>query len=164
MKNFLKNNLGFIITIIVIILVRMFAFTPLYVDGISMNPTLEDGDFIILNKLDSSFERFDTVVIDEDFSGKGLIKRVVAVAGDKISCKNNEVYVNGEKLEQVFLAEGTYTEDIDEVTVPEGFYYVLGDNREHSLDSREYGFIDAKYIQGKAEVILFPFSRIGSID
>jgi signal peptidase I len=160
----IRGNIGFIITVIAIILIRIFAFSPLYVDGISMNPTFEDGDFIILNKLDSSYERFDVVVVDEDYAGKGLIKRVIGVGGDTVMCKNNQVFVNGDLLSQDFLSDGAYTNDFAEVIVPDGYYFVLGDNRQNSLDSRDYGVIESAYIDGKVNIILYPFDRFGIID
>ncbi len=160
----IRKSMGFIILLIAIIIIRIVAFTPLVVDGISMSPTLKDNDYIILNKLDNSFERFEVVVIHEDFSGEGLIKRVIGLPGETIRCKNNVVSINGEPLSEDFLNEGTFTEDFGPLVIADGFYYVLGDNREHSSDSRRYGVIEKKYIEGSVNLRVYPFNKMGTLD
>jgi len=161
LKKIAKNNLSFIITLVIVIALRLFVFSPVYIDGVSMYPTLDDNDFVILNLLDKSIERFDVVVIDKDYSGKDLIKRVIGLPGDRIYCNENQIFINGELLVEEFLSEGSYTEDFSEVVVGKGSYFVIGDNRSNSLDSRLHGVVEHEYIRGTVKFVFFPFKRIG---
>lgn len=168
MNKFLKENLVYIILIVLVILVKCFVVTPVRVRGRSMLNTLKDGDFMILNKLaykTNNIKRFDIVVIDEE--NEYIIKRVIGLPGEKITYKNNELYVNGKKIKENFkkveddsLEEYPKKgEDIKEI--PEGYYFVLGDNRPESADSRIIGLIPEKNIIGKSTLTIFPFSRFG---
>lgn len=169
----------YLIIIFFVVIIRMFIATPVKVNGSSMDPTLKNKDTMILYKLKKKIKgikRFDIVVIETD-SGK-LIKRVIGLPGDKISYKiekdENEqehgvLYINGEKVKEDFITEqakiNTCYDDWsicnDEVEVPDGEYFVMGDNRVNSKDSRMIGTIEDKDILGTTEIIIFPFSRIG---
>ncbi|MCR3954679.1 MAG: signal peptidase I [Gudongella sp.] len=93
-----------------------------------------------------------------------LIKRVIAVGGNQVELVEGQVFVNGEKLAEPYLDTMTYSRGETSWNVPEGKLFVLGDNRENSLDSRVLGFIDTQQVKGKVVFRIFPFSEIGSID
>ena len=93
-----------------------------------------------------------------------LIKRVIAVGGDQVDLIEGQVHVNGERLDEPYLETMTYSRGETSWSVPEGKLFVLGDNRENSLDSRVLGFIDTEQVKGKVVLRIFPFSDFGSID
>ena len=157
---FLKEYGPYIIILIVVLLVKSYVITPIAVNGDSMFPTLEDNDIMILKKYDKKIERFDIVVVS--YNNKYLIKRVIGLPGETIKYENNKLYVNGEYIEENFLDKAT-TEDF-ELTgkIPQEYYYVMGDNREISYDSRSIGAFSIKKILGKTNYTLYPFQRIGN--
>jgi signal peptidase I len=93
-----------------------------------------------------------------------LIKRVIGVGGDQVELIEGEVFINGGRLDEPYLDTMTYSRGETSWTVPEGKLFVLGDNRENSLDSRVLGFIDTDQVKGKVAFKIFPFSEFGSID
>ena len=128
-----------------------------------MIPTLKDGDMMLLDEISyrfSDIKRFDIVVAGT--KDELIIKRVIGLPGEKISCKDGVIYINNKKLTENF--KHSYTDDFDEVKLGKDEYYILGDNRVNSMDSREYGTFDKKKIRGKTHIILFPFSRFGNIN
>jgi len=143
---------------------------PTLVRGDSMYSTLEEGDYLIINRMSYKFKepkRGDIIVFEsdlqqEDGSSKDLVKRVIGVSGDKVKIENSKVYVNGEELVEPYIHDEVTEGDIDTV-VPENSVFVLGDNREISLDSRydSVGFINDSDILGKVFVRLYPFNKIG---
>ncbi|MBC5635942.1 signal peptidase I [Ornithinibacillus sp. BX22] len=150
-------------------LVRTFLFTPIIVDGPSMQPTLHDRDQMIVNKFLYNFnepERFDIVVFHAN-DQKDFIKRVIALPGEHVAYKDNILYINGQPIKENFLHDKevwTYNFELEELTgnystVPEGYVFVLGDNRTNSTDSRILGPIPMDQIVGKASVIYWPFDR-----
>ena len=157
----LKELLPYIIIIIVVIIIRTFIFTPVVVNGPSMMNTLHNGDVMILDKIGmklGGIKRFDIVVIQ---TGKTkIIKRVIGLSGETISYKNNKLYINGKEVSDNHSNEITY--DFEEVKIPDGEYYVLGDNRTDSVDSRILGTIPKNEILGHATFIIYPFNRVGS--
>ena len=174
--NSIKEILPYIIVILVVILIKAFIVSPIKVNGTSMYSTLHDGDIMILNKITYRFndiKRFDVVVVDTPL--EPIIKRVIGLPGDVIEYKNYKLYVNGNLVEEYFLTDAArkdtckYSDNYDidicsnKFTVPEGRYFVLGDNRGNSIDSRYLGFIRKERITGRAKYILFPFNRIKSI-
>lgn len=158
-KNIFLELLPYIIIIIVVLLVKSFIVAPIRVNGASMADTLHDKDLMLLDKISYRFgeiNRFDIVVVkhNDDF----LIKRVIGMPGEKVESKNNKIYVNGKKLDCDF--EYSYTEDFSS-SVPKDGYFLLGDNRVVSLDSREFGSFEREDILGKTNLVIFPFDRIG---
>ena len=157
----LKELLPYIIIIIVVIIIRTFIFTPVVVNGPSMMNTLHNGDVMILDKIGmklGGIKRFDIVVIQ---TGKTkIIKRVIGLSGETIFYKNNKLYINGKEVSDNHSNEITY--DFEEVKIPDGEYYVLGDNRTDSVDSRILGTIPKNEILGHATFIIYPFNRFGS--
>ncbi len=159
-KSFIREWGPFILIIIIILIVKFFIITPIKVNGDSMNPTLKDGDIMILNRIDyklNGLNRFDIVVLKKD--GEYLIKRVIGLPGEEIKYKNNKLYINGKYIKENYTRK--VSADIDEV-IPEGKYYVLGDNRLNSLDSEEFGPVSGSKILGKTKLTLFPFKHFGN--
>lgn len=157
--------------IVLVVLIRTFIFTPVVVDGSSMNPTLQDRDRMIVTKIGEP-ERFDIVVFHAP-EGKDYIKRVIGLPGDKIEYKNDVLYINGEAYDEPYLdsfkekTQGTLTgsftlEDtaVGSETVPEGHLFVLGDNRRHSTDSRHIGAIPFDKVVGTTNIVYYPLNEI----
>lgn len=162
---FIKEWGSFIVIIILIILIRTFIITPVRVDGPSMNDTLNDGDILLLNKLDQTFERFEIVVFY--VNGEKLIKRIIGLPGETIEFKNNTLYINGKKLEEDYgkgITENFNIKDLKCTEIPKNEYFLVGDNRNNSLDSRVFGCINKKNIIGSVKYTLFPFNRFGKIE
>ena len=156
--NILKEVYPYIIIILVVVLIRTFIVTPVSVDGPSMNETLHNGEILILKKFDKSFDRYDVVVFKRKDSK--LIKRVLALPGEKIKCVSGIIYVNNEEIDDSH-AHGK-TDDFSEVIVGENEYFVVGDNRENSFDSRFFGPVNKDSILGTTDFRLFPFNKFGS--
>ena len=155
----------YIIVIIAVLLFKCFVVSPIRVNGVSMYPTLHNKDIMLLDKISYRFkkiERFDIVVIkyEDDY----LIKRVIGLPGEKIEYRNNKLYVNGKEVEENFSKEDIENFNISELgsnEVPIDSYFVVGDNRKNSKDSRMIGFIRKEEIIGKSFFTLFPFDRFG---
>jgi signal peptidase I len=180
-KEMFKEIMPYIIIIIFVVLIRTFIMTPIDVSGESMYPTLHNKDIMLLYKLrlkTVGIRRFDIVVIDTD-EGK-LIKRVIGLPGEKIQYKIEDngdsrkaiLLINGEVVEENFISDTARVntckyDDTDicdnEITIPEGEYYVMGDNRGVSKDSRMIGTISKKDIKGITSFIILPFNRFGSV-
>lgn len=159
-----KELIPYIIIIIVVVLVRSFIITPVKVDGPSMEKTLYDGDILLLEKYDKDYERFDVVVLK--YNNDKLVKRVIGLPGDRVEYKHDTLYINGEEIEESFINEKTENFSLKELgynVIPEGYYFVVGDNRNNSLDSRYIGLIKKDDIEGKVIFRIFPFKSFGKI-
>lgn len=167
-KSIIKEILSYVFIILLVIVIRVFIFDPVRVDGPSMNNTLEDGQVLILNKFiyrKEDIKRYDIVVIKRD-NGEKIIKRVIGLPNETIEIKDNKVYANGKLLDSSFTSSISEDFDISEVgfeKVPGDSYFVLGDNREISLDSRVLGPIKKEKILGKASIRIWPINKIGSV-
>ena len=165
MKKIIKELYPYFIIIIVVVLFRTFIATPVRVDGSSMVDTLHNNEILILNKLNKSYDRFDIVVIK--YGKSKLVKRIIGLPGESIRYENNVLYINNKAIEDVAIARTSDFElkelyNID--TIPEDYYFVMGDNRGNSLDSRDYrvGLIKKSDIIGTTSFRVFPFTKIGS--
>ncbi len=160
----------FVVAAALAFVVRTFIFEPVRVDGSSMLNTLTDSDFMIATKFDYLLgdpERFDIVICDypNTDDGKYRVKRVIGMPGETIELRAGELYVDGEHVEQNFdMTENeTY---FGPLTVPEGCYFVMGDNRNNSKDSRSamVGPLKRSQIKGHVRCVVFPFSRMQWIE
>lgn len=149
--------------VIVVFLIFALMFRAIGVDGDSMFPTLKDGDWVAISGVTLSVERGDIVVLTQPWERNvPIIKRVIAVGGDvvDINFETCEVFVNGMKLDEPYINEPTSTSyDVQfPITVDEGKIFVMGDNRNVSLDSRssKIGLVDERYVFGKAIGRIFP--------
>lgn len=165
-----------LIALVVVLLFRHFLVTPSIVKGESMMPNLQDGDRIILSKI-SSIDRFDEIAFEAPDSNDNYVKRVIGVPGDTVEMRNDQLIINGKTYEEPYLDEYkqflndgfTLTEDFTlesltgEEKVPEGKYFVLGDNRQRSKDSRTFGFIDEESVIGDVKFRIWPLDSIGPL-
>ena len=160
----------FVVAAALAFVVRTFIFEPVRVDGSSMLNTLTDSDFMIATKFDYLLgdpERFDIVICDYPNTDDGMyrVKRVIGLPGETIELRAGELYVNGEHVAQDFdMTENeTY---FGPLTVPEGCYFVMGDNRNNSKDSRSpmVGPLKRSEIKGHVRCVVFPFSRMQWIE
>ena len=164
-KDFFEEYGIYIAVIIFAILLKTFVAAPIRVNGESMMDTLHDKDIMILDKISyktSDIKRFDVVVIKTD--DHYLIKRVIGLPGENVEYKNNKLYINGKEIEEDFSHKKTSDfniEQLDTKKVPDDMYFVLGDNRVNSLDSRIIGFIDKNQILRKTSFTIYPFNRFG---
>ena len=189
MKNFLKNWGVLILVLAAILLARVFVFTPVTVNGHSMDPTLSDGQRLISSKI-SKYERFDMITTKEpEDEERMIVKRIIGMPGDTVKMVNDQLTINGKKYDESYLDEykekfaddklqneysynesfqiqaensTNFTSDF-EYTVPEGNYLVLGDNRLISKDSRIFGLVDEKLVQGKVVFRYWPLTEISLI-
>ncbi|MDQ1426832.1 MAG: signal peptidase [Acidimicrobiaceae bacterium] len=152
------------------IVVKTFLIQAFFIPSGSMEPTLKPGDRVLVNKLSYKLHdvhRGDIVVFKrppseaDDPTIKDLIKRVIGLPGDRIEGRDGVVYINGQPLKEPYLPPGTTTASLPLQTVPAGQYFVMGDNRGNSKDSRFIGTIPKNLIVGRAFVRVWPLSGIG---
>ena len=181
LKQWLK---ALIIAVAVVFVINIF-FAPMTVYGVSMNPTLDDKDVLILLK-NTNYERGDIVSFKSDLvvsernlndlsllqklylrfnPNMDLIKRVIAIPGDSVQIENGEVFVNSVKLDEVYLGSFTTGTILIEQISPNE-YFLMGDNRSNSIDSRSdsVGTINADQIVGEVLFRVYPLSKVGQVD
>lgn len=161
-------------------IIRVFLFTPIVVDGVSMMPTLADGDRMIVNKIGYTIgepNRFDIVVFHAEET-KDYIKRIIGLPGEEIEYRDDILYINGKAIEEPYLdkfkeekiEDGPLTENfvleekIQSNVVPEGHVFVLGDNRRKSKDSRQIGAVPIDEIIGSTKIVFWPFNDFGFVE
>jgi signal peptidase I len=146
----------------------IFLYQPVKVEGTSMMPSLVDQERIFVNKFVyrlEPIERGDIVVFRYPYDpSKSYIKRVIGMAGDRIRIDAGLVYVNGEALDETYVPpEYADSRTYREVVVPSNYYYVLGDHRSMSEDSRSFGPVDQRLIYGKAVFGYWPMDKVGRV-
>lgn len=157
-----------VVALVLAVVLYLFIMTPHEVVGNSMHPTYKNGEYLMANKITYKFaqpQRGD-VIIFQYSDTQDFIKRVIGVPGDTVMIKDGDYYINGDKLnESSYLADsvitncGSYIHEGQEITVAADQYFVSGDNRPNSSDSREFGPISKEKIKGKAWIVYFPFSE-----
>ena len=166
-KKNIKEIYPYVLVIIAVILIRTYIITPAMVDGESMLPNLQDNNVLILNKLDyklNDIKRFDIIVVD--YNGEKLIKRVIGLPGEYVEYKDEMLFIDGYNTTENFrhgITNDFKLEKIGYITIPGDKYFVVGDNRQNSKDSRMIGLIDKKDILGSTTYRLFPITKIGKI-
>lgn len=170
-----RSALGIIIEVLVIVvaafviamLVQAFLVKPFTIHQISMLPTLEEGDRILINRLTYHFREpraGDIIVFRSPLdSREDLVKRIVAVAGDRVAVVGGTLHVNGKAVDEPYLLEQPFAGELPETEVPPGHVFVLGDNRNNSGDSRLFGAVDEDAIIGTAFLIYWPIGRWGTL-
>ena len=158
-----------VIAVIFLCVVFTFIVRPVRVDGDSMLPTLQDGNWLIVSAFDTNPKQGEIVIVtqpNETAKGGPVVKRVIAVGGQEVDIDFDEgiVYVDGEALDEPYILEKTHRSfDVKfPLTVPEGYLFVMGDNRNDSLDSRstKIGLIDERYVLGSCLFRVYPFGEI----
>jgi signal peptidase I len=154
---------------LVAFVVKTFLIQAFFIPSGSMLPTLHEDDRVLVNKLSYDLHdvnRGDLVVFERpegETAGqiKDLIKRVVALPGERIEQRDGDVYIDGQLLEEPYLDDGTETTNLEPQTVPEDHVFVMGDNRDDSMDSRVFSAIDEDLIVGRAFVRVWPLNHLG---
>jgi signal peptidase I len=182
-----------VVALAIAVVIKSFLIQPFYIPSESMLPTIEVNDRVMVSKLSYRFggpRPGDIVVFKSPFNGeKGkesiadlvmrhvfealgiraasaedFIKRIVAVEGDRIEIHDNQVWVNGDALDEPYIPNHVRMNDEAPQVVPTGHVFVMGDNRDESFDSRRFGPIPVEDIVGEAVVRIWPIARFGSVD
>lgn len=161
-KNYIKEFLPYFMIILVVVLIKTFVVSPIRVNGASMDPTLNDKDIMLLDEISyrfSDIERFDIVVVKGE--DEYLIKRVIGLPGETVEYKNDKLYIDGKYVKEDFKHKETF--DFS-TTLGKDEYFIMGDNRTNSTDSRVFGPISRDKIMGKTSLTILPISRFGNKD
>ncbi len=165
-KRFVFDTIETLVLAVALFLAINAVSARVRVDGFSMYPTLEDGEFVLVNKLSYRFgevKRGDIIVFHFPMNPQEeLIKRVIGLPGDRVTVQDHQVYVNGQALNEPYLAQTPLYQG--EWTVTDGHYFVLGDNRNNSNDSKDWGLLPAENVIGKAILIYWPPSMWSIIE
>lgn len=170
-REFLKDSFKVILVLLILFLIIVYVFSITQVVGDSMYPNLKNKEILILNKMAyrlGDVEREDIVSLSYD-NTKYLIKRVIGMPGDTLEIKDSKLYINNKVYEEDYIDETLVYEDfklsdIGYDVIPEDMYFVLGDNRPDSLDSRKIGLVKKKDIDGEIVFRFWPFKRVGFIN
>ncbi len=164
-KEFLKDSVKAIIFIVVVLFLMIYVVSITQVVGNSMSPNYQNGEILVLNKFKYRFfkiKRGDIVSL-KYANTKYLIKRVIGLPGDTIYIKNNILYINNQEYKEDYIKGLNYDDfnltDLGYTTIPENMYFVLGDNRSDSIDSREIGLVKKEDIIGKASIRIWPLNK-----
>lgn len=155
----------------VFLVIYIFLFRPFQVSGLSMFPNFEDKEYVLTDLIDYHFQQpklGDVIVFQAPKdTDKDFIKRVIGISGDMVSIRNGNIYINNKKLdESKYLKDtvktygGSFLNEDQTITVPQDEYFVIGDNRSYSSDSREWGFVKQNLIIGKSLFVYWPLSRM----
>lgn len=158
----------------IFVVIYAFLFRPYQVNGLSMYPTFENGEYVLTNLISKRFtdyNRGDVIVFHSPTEkDKDFIKRIIGITGDSVSVNEGHVYLNGEMLEEDYLPAnyvtngGSFLSEGSQVNIPENSYFVLGDNRSNSSDSREWGFVPQDMIIGKSFFVYWPLNRLRTVE
>ncbi len=154
------------IALILVVIIKTFIMQLFWIPSRSMEPVLLINDRIVVTKFSYWYrepQRGDIIVFrfPKDTT-KHLVKRVIGMGGEIISIRHNQVYINGKLLDEPYINNGKY-QDFGPIVVPENHYFVLGDNRDSSEDSRAFGCVPSQLVVGKAQFRYWPLARLGKI-
>lgn len=154
----------------IFLIVYLLILRPHKIKGQSMDPNFPDGEYLLTEKISyykHDPERGDVIVFTPPISEDEFIKRVIGLPGDTVMIQNGKIFVNNKQVKEDYIkvetSGGNFLTEGEKYVVPEGNYFVVGDNRPHSSDSRAWGPITKKVISGKAWVIYFPFNLAGFV-
>lgn len=166
-SDFWEWSKALIIAVVIALVIRVFLFAPIVVEGKSMMSTLHNSERLIVNKAvyHISEPKRGEILVFHAPNANDWIKRVIGVSGDIVEVSDGVLYVNGEELDESYLDNSVLssTYDFREV-VPSGRIFVMGDNRDHSRDSRDIGSISIDEVVGRAEVVFWPFNEIRIVE
>ncbi len=164
---------GIVVVLALLVMVYLFIMSPQEINGSSMEPNFHNGEFILTNKVLYKFrppQRGDVVIFKSPPNKEiDYIKRIIGLPGDTVSVQNDAMYVNGQKVDEPYLAPdtpifgGAYLAEGQSIVVPPDSYFMMGDNRAHSSDSREFGPINQTDFIGTAIFRYWPFSQMGTL-
>lgn len=178
-----KNVLGIfwefieaiVFALAIFVVVYLFLFQPNHVKGSSMYPTFKDGEYILTDKISYRLglpKRGDVVVFKSPKNADiDFIKRIIGLPGDTVKISSGKLFLNGSLLDEssyldssIYTGPESYLPENQSITVPEGHFFVMGDNRPHSSDSRDFGPVTTDEFVGKVFFRYFPVDRFGKID
>ena len=157
-----------IISLVIVIPIRTYIAQPFIVEGDSMDPNFHDGEYLIIDELSYYFkapQRGEVIVFryprnPSDF----FIKRIIGLPGETVEIKNNDVFIDNKLMGESYLPPDFKTGPDGTIKLPENQYFVMGDNREHSSDSRFWGLLPKKNITGRVFVRLWPINKAGIVN
>ncbi|MFC4353611.1 signal peptidase I [Chryseomicrobium palamuruense] len=151
-------GIALMLGIAIIWLIRTTFLTTYHIQGDSMLPNLHSNDKVVVLR-NTTIDYGDIVILHRS-QDSDIVKRVIGLPGDKIEFKENAIYINGEYQEETYIVSESFTLKDSEVVVPEDSYFVLGDNRDRSLDSRQLGEFRSSQIVGEVKMIYFPLGHL----
>lgn len=158
MNKIIREAIPYVVIIIVVVIIRGFIVTPIRVNGSSMFPTLEDGDILLLKKYDTDYERYDIVVDYKGESNDAIIKRVMGLPGDEVKILDGVLYINKKLIDDPY--NNMDMNDMESIVLGDDEYFLLGDNRVVSVDSRSFGPVNVDDMIGTVGIRLFPFKQV----
>jgi signal peptidase I len=175
-KAFLRDVAEMLLLAVGLYLLATVAVQAVHVVGSSMNPSLQDNDLVLASRLDYRFHppaRGDIVIVQDPYDpSQNFIKRIVGLPGDHVLIRADHVYLNGIRLEEPYVSQDwhttanwpAYPESPEGEVVPANSYFVLGDNRDHSSDSRLFGWVAQNQIEGRAVARFWPLAHAELLD
>lgn len=167
-KEYIKIGL---LVLLIVVPIRYFIFQPFLVQGSSMEPNFESGDYLIVDEISYRFsdpKRGDVIIFNSPVQPVKYIKRVIGLPGETVKIENGKVYIKKQGSNEFKLLQEPYTdiftEGRAEITLKEGEYFVMGDNRFASYDSRSWGVLKRNKIIGRVLIRLWPISKIDIIE
>lgn len=162
MRKYCRNIINYIkahtvlfaaVLIVFIVLINSFVFTPCTAVGASMFPTIRSGQMCVANRISKSYKRGDIVYCRDPEGDQNLIKRIIGLPGEMIEIKDGKIYVNGEEIKD--YTDSKDLESCLKIELSDQEYFLMGDNRSHSRDSRAFGPVLSKQIIGKVTILPF---------
>ena len=151
----------------------LLVFQPHKIKGSSMDPNFKDAEYLLTDKVSYRFgipKRGDVIVFKAPgLDGEEFIKRIIGLPGEKISLQQSKIYINGKVLDETYISSDKYTgpgaflDEGKQITIPTDNYFVMGDNRPHSSDSRSWGLVPKNDISGKAWFVYWPVNQMGTV-